>query len=203
MALMTPFVQTRLVDYFTRILEERTGTTISIGRVEFRPIESLILNDVFVQDCRQDTLVFCERLVMHVDSVSFVKRRFTITEATFERAKFNLWIERRKDGGESLTNVEQLINSFSPVEVDSVPKSSSGWNVNLTQVNLRDCRFRYIESDYEPTDYGINWTDVDCRHLNVRVSGVVFVGGVSVGFSVVRQETMYSSDNQKLLFPVT
>ena len=47
MALMTPFVQTRLVDYFTRILEERTGTTISIGRVEFRPIESLILNDVF------------------------------------------------------------------------------------------------------------------------------------------------------------
>lgn len=174
MALMTPFVQTRLVDYFTRILEERTGTTISIGRVEFRPIESLILNDVFVQDCRQDTLVFCERLVMHVDSVSFVKRRFTITEATFERAKFNLWIERRKDGGESLTNVEQLINSFSPVEVDSVPKSSSGWNVNLTQVNLRDCRFRYIESDYEPTDYGINWTDVDCRHLNVRVSGIDF-----------------------------
>ena len=60
MALMTPFVQTRLVDYFTRILEERTGTTISIGRVEFRPIESLILNDVFVRDCRQDTLVFCE-----------------------------------------------------------------------------------------------------------------------------------------------
>ena len=64
MALMTPFVQTRLVDYFTRILEERTGTTISIGRVEFRPIESLILNDVFVRDCRQDTLVFCERLVI-------------------------------------------------------------------------------------------------------------------------------------------
>ena len=113
MALMTPFVQTRLVDYFTRILEERTGTTISIGRVEFRPIESLILNDVFVRDCRQDTLVFCERLVMKVDSVSFVKRRFTITEAAFEKAKFNLWIERRQDGGESLTNVEQLINSFS------------------------------------------------------------------------------------------
>ena len=162
MALMTPFVQTRLVDYFTRILEERTGTTISIGRVEFRPIESLILNDVFVRDCRQDTLVFCERLVMKVDSVSFVKRRFTITEAAFEKAKFNLWIERRQDGGESLTNVEQLINSFSSSKADTVPQTSSGWNVNLTQVILKDCRFRYIESDYEPTDYGINWTDVEC-----------------------------------------
>ena len=174
MALMTPFVQTRLVDYFTRILEERTGTTISIGRVEFRPIESLILNDVFVRDCRQDTLVFCERLVMKVDSVSFVKRRFTITEAAFEKAKFNLWIERRQDGGESLTNVEQLINSFSSSKADTVPQTSSGWNVNLTQVILKDCRFRYIESDYEPIDYGINWTDVECRNLNVRIFGIDF-----------------------------
>ena len=58
-ALMTPYVQTKLVDYFTRILEDRTGTTITIGRVEFRPIESLILSDVFVKDCRQDTLMFC------------------------------------------------------------------------------------------------------------------------------------------------
>ena len=141
MALMTPFVQTRLVDYFTRILEERTGTTISIGRVEFRPIESLILNDVFVRDCRQDTLVFCERLMMKVDSVSFVKRRFTITEAAFEKAKFNVWIERRKDGGESLTNVERLINSFSFSKADSVPQTSSEWNVNLAQVILKECPF--------------------------------------------------------------
>lgn len=174
MALMTPFVQTRLVDYFTRILEERTGTTISIGRVEFRPIESLVLNDVFVQDCRKDTLIFCERLVMRVDSVSFVKRRFTITEATFENAKFNLWIERRQDGRESLTNVEQLINSFSSSKVDTEPTVSSEWNVNLTQVILKNCLFRYIENEYEPTDYGINWTDVECQDLNVRISGIDF-----------------------------
>ncbi len=55
-----------------------------------------------------------------------------------------------------------------------MPQTSSGWNVNLTQVVLKDCRFRYIESDYEPTDYGINWTDVECQNLNVRVSGIDF-----------------------------
>ena len=209
MALMTPFVQTRLVDYFTRILEERTGTTISIGRVEFRPIESLILNDVFVRDCRQDTLVFCEQLVMKVDSVSFVKRRFTITEAAFEKAKFNVWIERRKDGGKSLTNVERLINSFSFSKADTVPQTSSEWNVNLAQVILKDCRFRYIESDYEPTDYGVNWTDVECQNLNVRISGIDFsnkqyrakIGGLRFreksGFEITNMggEVVASDDN--------
>ena len=63
---------------------------------------------------------------------------------------------------------------FSSSKADTVPQTSSGWNVNLTQVILKDCRFRYIESDYEPIDYGINWTDVECRNLNVRIFGIDF-----------------------------
>ena len=211
-ALMTPFVQTRLVEYFTRILEERTGTTITIGRVEFRPIESLILGDVFVKDCRQDTLMFCERLVMRVDSVSFVKRKFTITEATFENATFNLWIERKQDGSESLTNVEQLINSLSASVKDTVPDTPLSWKVNLTRVSLFNSRFRYIESDYEPVDYGINWTDVDCRDLNVMISGIKFskegryeatVTGLNFkeksGFEVVNMGGKVVATNNRLL----
>lgn len=211
-ALMTPYVQTKLVDYFTRILEERTGTTITIGRVEFRPIESLILSDVFVKDCRQDTLMFCERLVMRVDSVSFVKRKFTITEATFENAVFNLWIERKQDGGESLTNVEELINSLSASVKDTVPSTSLGWKVNLTRVSLFNSRFRYIENDYEPVDYGINWTDVDCRELNVMISGIKFsksgryeatVSGLSFkeksGFEVTNMRGKMVATDDKLL----
>ncbi len=211
-ALMTPYVQTKLVDYFTRILEDRTGTTITIGRVEFRPIESLILSDVFVKDCRQDTLMFCERLVMRVDSVSFVKRKFTITEATFDNAVFNLWIERKKDGGESVTNVEELINSLSASMTDTVPASPLGWKVNLTRISLFNSRFRYIENDYEPVDYGINWTDVDCRDLNVMISGIRFskegryeatVTGLSFreksGFEVINMGGRVVATNNNLL----
>lgn len=208
LALMTPFIQTRLVKYFTGILEERTGTTITIGRVEFRPIESLILEDVFVKDCRNDTLLFCERLHLRVDSVSFVKRHFTITEAVFERATFNLWIERGKEGEESLTNVEQLIHSLSP-STASTSSSSSGWNVHLRRMALEDCQFRYIEQDYEPVDYGINWTDVDCRKLNLTISDIDFsnerykvnVSGLSFkeksGFEVLNMEAdvVVSSDH--------
>ena len=80
LAFMTPWVQTRVVEFFTRQIERQTGTEISIGRVNFRPIESLVLEDVLIKDARKDTLLFCKRLVTKVDSVSFVKRRFTVTE---------------------------------------------------------------------------------------------------------------------------
>lgn len=70
--------------------------------------------------------------------------------------------------------MEQLINSFSSSKVDTEPTVSSEWNVNLTQVILKNCLFRYIENEYEPTDYGINWTDVECQDLNVRISGIDF-----------------------------
>ena len=46
--------------------------------------------------------------------------------------------------------------------------------MNLTQVVLKIVVSGISRSDYEPTDYGINWTDVECQNLNVRVSGIDF-----------------------------
>lgn len=71
--------------------------------------------------------------------------------------------------------MERLINSFSfSKALIPCPQTSSEWNVNLAQVILKECRFRYIESDHEPIDYGINWTDVECQNLNVRIFGIDF-----------------------------
>lgn len=171
LALMTPFVQTRLVRYFTTLLEERTGTTITIGKVDFRPIESLILNDVYVKGFYNDTLLYCRQLEMRVDSVSFVKRSFTVTELNFKETLFNLWIRRDEQGG--VTNVEMLAESFSKLsDAGASSPSPVSWKVNLSKVSLKNCRFRYMENLYEPVDYGINWTDVDCRELNAVISGI-------------------------------
>ena len=176
---MTPWVQTRVVEFFTRQIERQTGTEISIGRVNFRPIESLVLEDVLIKDARKDTLLFCKRLVTKVDSVSFVKRRFTVTEMGFEKALFNLWVTRGKEGG--VTNIELwldvLSNARDTLSSSVTSASPLEWNVNLSKVYLKDCRFKYAEDEYEPEEYGINWTDVDCRKLDVVISDIDFSGG--------------------------
>lgn len=172
-ALMTPSVQTKVVKYFTRQLERKTGTEITIGKVNFRPIESLILEDVLVKDCSKDTLLFCKRLMTKVDSFSFAKQRFTITELIFDEAFFNVWIKRDSNGG--MTNVEMLFESML-TKTDTVSASDWSWDVDLSKIVLKDSRFNYVEDEYEPLEYGINWTDIACRELNVTISDIDFSG---------------------------
>ena len=175
LALMTPFVQTRLVTYFADLLGKRLGTEIVIGKVDFRPIESLVLSDVYVKGFANDTLLYCRRLTARVDSVSFVRRRATVTELDFDGAVFNLWVSR--DSAGSRTNVEMLLDPLSREGAGSSRPGSPGWRVSLERIRLRNSRFRYMEDQYEPVEYGINWTDVDCRGLDADISGISFDGG--------------------------
>ena len=172
---MTPFVQTRLVTYFADLLGKRLGTEIVIGKVDFRPIESLVLSDVYVKGFANDTLLYCRRLTARVDSVSFVRRRATVTELDFDGAVFNLWVSR--DSAGSRTNVEMLLDPLSREGAGSSRPGSPGWRVSLERIRLRNSRLRYMEDQYEPVEYGINWTDVDCRGLDADISGISFDGG--------------------------
>lgn len=188
--LHSPSIQTRLVKYFTDRIERTTGAKIQIGGVDFRPMASLVLNDVLLKDYRNDTLVYCRDFVVKIDSFNLFQRRFTVSEVIFENAYFNLWIERGQDA--AIMNIELFLSSLekgaSPTSSDkeASPMSSdkgseeSSWNVNFGRIGIRNSRFNYREAEYEAVNYGINWTDVVCHNLNVDISDIDFSGGRTV-----------------------
>ena len=87
------------------------------------------------------------------------------------QADFNLWISR---GEGSPTNIEMFLDSLqrvAPADTEGEGgEKQSGWLMGLKKVSLRDSRFTYREEEYEPVDYGVNWTDVECRDLNVDIT---------------------------------
>ena len=176
--LRNPEVQTRLVRYITERIEQETGAKIQIGGVDIRPMKSLVLEDVLLIDNRNDTLVYCKDFVVKIDSFRFWERRFTVQDVTFDKAYFNLWIERGEE--ESVMNIEIFLAALQKnVGEDSVVQEKSvPWRVDLKKIHIRDSRFKYRESEYEPLDYGINWTDVECRELNLDATEFDFPGGM-------------------------
>ena len=92
-----------------------------------------------------------------------------------KQADFNLWISR---GEGSPTNIEMFLDSLqrvAPADTEGVVgEKQSGWLMGLKKVSLRDSRFTYREEEYEPVDYGVNWTDVECRDLNVDITDFDF-----------------------------
>ena len=178
-SLHSSYVQTYLVRLFTDKIEQTTGVKIQIGGVDFRPMKSLILNDVLLKDYRNDTLLYCENFRVKIDSFRFSTQSFTVRDITFERAYFNLWIVRGEGEEEAKMNLDVFLNSLQKGS-EKHPETLSGssnWTVNLRKIQVRDSRVVYKENEYEPVDYGINWTDIECRQVNVDITEPDFSGG--------------------------
>lgn len=174
--LLSPSVQTVLVKYVTDRIERVTGVQVQIGGVDFRPINSLVLNDVLVRDFRNDTLLYCRDLRVKADSLSFANRMFNVREVVLDGATFNLWVQ----DSTNYTNIEILLDSLAKgsgaaQEVTGSKKEQEDWWFSLRKISLRNSRFTYREEIYEPIEYGVNWTDVDCRNLNVDITELNFM----------------------------
>lgn len=178
--LKSPYVQTRLVDYITRQVETETGVKIRVGGVDFRPMRSLVLNDVLLKDFKNDTLIYCRDLQVKADSFNWLNRSFTIREILFDRACFHLWISRGEEN--AATNIEMFLDSLQRQKDTETPQlvpleKERGWLIGLKKISVRNSHFTYREEAYEPIDYGVNWTDVECRDLNVDISDFNFTEG--------------------------
>lgn len=175
--LLTPYVQTSLVQYITSRVERETGVKIEVGGVDFRPIRSLVLKDVLLRDFKKDTLLYCEDLRVKADSFNFVRKSFTIREVVLNNTCFHLWISRASDG--SMTNLEMFLDSLqrTPVQQEESPETAgpeSNWLVGLKKISISNSHFTYQEEEHEPVDYGVNWTDIDCREWNVELTDFDF-----------------------------
>lgn len=173
----TPAVQTFLVGYFTKQLENATGVKMQIGGVDFRPMKSLVLKDMLLKDYRNDTLLYCRNLKVEIDSFRLASRSFTVQDVTLEGAYFNLWIVRGKE--EAVMNLDVFMEALQKGgrAGGGAGKQSMDWVVGLKRVRIRDSRFVYKEQAYEPLEYGINWTDVACCGVNADITGLDFSDG--------------------------
>lgn len=175
--LRTSYVQTSLVKYVTERIEATTGVKIQIEGVDFQPMKSLILNDVLLKDFKNDTLIYCREMKVKIDSFRLVDKSFTVREVLFDQACFHLWISRAEEN--AATNVEMFLDSLQKGQkisgMSGTLPEERGWLVDLKKVSIRNSHFTYQEEEYEPIEYGVNWTDVDCRELNVDISGFDFL----------------------------
>lgn len=171
-------MQTKLVAYVTYRIEQTTGVKIQIGGVDFRPVKSLVLNDVLVRDYRQDTLLYCRELGVKVDSFYFASQRFCVKDITLQDAYFNLWIVRGKE--KSVMNLDVFLDALQ--KSDGEKKLSPGrgkeraWITDLERIRIRNSRFVYKEDEYEAVDYGINWTDVECLGVDADITDLDLYG---------------------------
>ncbi|GHV68156.1 hypothetical protein FACS1894199_14980 [Bacteroidia bacterium] len=173
--LHTSKVQTYLVKYVTESIEQSTGAKIQIGSIDFRPIKSLVLNDVFVEDFQHDTLLFCKDVDVDITSLNLVTGQLSFSSVNLDRLTFNLWLKRGEEDTE--INVLLFLDTLLQHQRKKPTTDDKGWLLGIEKITVTNSRFTLTEYDYEAVEYGINWTDVQADDINLEVLSPTFVAG--------------------------
>ena len=211
--LQSPRVQTFVANKVTARLKESIPADIRIGKIHLRPFNTLVLEDVLILDGSPvipadstkvpvDTFFRAGSIIagFSVDGL-FTGEGFKVSQAKIRDAQMNLVLE---GGAINLTRVFGLVASEK-----KEPKPVSDKEIfSIRDIKIEDMGFRmlnfgpnakvaegaYLPSDMkgeEPKQIGIDWTDLEVNHINLRGKNLRMKGrtvtGTMLGMSFIER----------------
>lgn len=136
-ALQSKYVQTAVISKVTQSVSEKTGTQISIRRVNISFFRKIIVSDVYFADNQNDTLFFVNKVVVDIDSLSFKQRKITFGEILFKKPVINV------DKTDSAYNFDFLLDLLPSAKTEA---SNSAWAFNVKGLAIENGQVEYNEN---------------------------------------------------------
>ena len=160
-------------------LTDQWHTVVKVGGVDFSFFNSLILENVYVEDLNCDTLAYIERLDAKLSGINFKKHKITFSKVDFQKLVFNLDFDKS-----DTFNLDFIINYFDDGTIAT--DTSTGWKFNIKNVSLFNSRFSYINRHNPDTvklNCQVNWDSIIVRNINIEANNF-YVQNSSVFFAV-------------------
>jgi hypothetical protein len=150
-------------------LSKELDTKVEIGSVEIEFFKTIILNDIYVEDQQEDTLLYSKKLRVDISEFSIDDERIDIREIALVNTKAYMV----KHLGEKSFNYKFIIEAL--VKKDTTKKDSpGGWQVNFNDITLENVEFIYRNAHRDTSKKErINFNDIVARKVNAKISGIV------------------------------
>jgi hypothetical protein len=132
--IQTRYIQNFLIKEITSKISESIDADVSIGSVRFSFFSKVVLNDFYISDQKKDTLLYTQKLVAGVDSISFLRKDIHFKSIVLIRPKVH--VEKRSDNG---FNFSFLLGTDST-------RTRNVWNGNSSMVEIRNGEFFYTDT---------------------------------------------------------
>jgi len=172
LVLQSSAVQTYLARQLTGYLSDRTGTIISIGRVEITFFSDINLYDVYVEDQRNDTLLYIPEANAEINSFSLEDKNIDISKITISESAINIF--RNK---ENKLNFQFIIDSLMSKEEE--PEQQASWNFTVDELVIKNSRLSYKTFDSKPKDELINFKDIALTEFGVTLSDFYIIDSIT------------------------
>ncbi|WP_192822045.1 translocation/assembly module TamB [Rufibacter sp. LB8] len=140
LALQVPKVQ----DFATRkaegYLQDKLGTEVRIGkfRSDFR--KDILLDDVYLEDQKGDTLWYSEHLAVNLDILGLLKSKVALKSLELENATLNI----QRSLPDSTFNFDYILAAFATTPADTtVTDTTAGFNYDIGTIDLKNIYLTY------------------------------------------------------------
>ncbi|QMU27886.1 translocation/assembly module TamB domain-containing protein [Adhaeribacter radiodurans] len=174
LALRQPSIQTSVVQKASTFLSSKIGHQVTIGRVDIRFFNKVILEKVKVLDRKKEELFYIGEAEASLSGFSLSNyRKLTIEQlklvdphAAFIRYKtadsMNLSV--------FLASIKKLIKS------DTTKTAKAKFDFKINSLAIQNGHFRYENQKREPVTFGMDYQHLDIDSINVKISDIAFLG---------------------------
>jgi hypothetical protein len=132
--LQTSYFQRIIINKLTSNISESIDAKVSIGSVNIALFRKLVLNDVYISDQQKDTLLYAQKIIATIDSLSFKDKNIHIKSISLSNP--DLYVKRNSNGN---------FNFNFLFEADSTIKNGIKWNIHCSRVELKNGDFVYSD----------------------------------------------------------
>jgi len=157
-----PAVQTRLVNQISHFLEDKIHARIHVGSVSYHFFNQLNLNDLYLEDQHQDTLIFISKLGVDINGLSFSDNQYLFSDIQID----GLYGRFYKDTSNRF-NYSFLLAAL---RSDST-KQASPTEIRIGDISLTNSRIRYFKQNTVRKEFGMTYSDLDFSGINLEAYG--------------------------------
>ncbi len=151
-----PRIQTAITQKVTQNLSEKLGTTFRIEGVDIDFFKTIVLEGIYVEDQRKDTLLYAKKLRVNIGVLSLAGKTITANLIGLEGARVNIYKAR----GDTTFNYEFIPAAFASTDTTRQDTTSAGWGFDLLEVNLNDIRLSFRD-EVEGSDLRMALRELD------------------------------------------
>ncbi len=136
-----PAVQTKIVNYATTFVSNKTHTKVEIKNVSISFPKSVVLEGLYLEDLQKDTLIFTRKAVINIVLKDLLYNNICINN--FELNDLTLNLHNTKT--DSLFNYNFLITAFADTTVKVLDSTEIAvkWTFSIDEVSLKNALIRY------------------------------------------------------------
>jgi hypothetical protein len=163
--LLIPQLQTFVTGKATEILSKKTGTAITVGGVHISFPKTIRINDVYAEDTRQDTLLYCQELDINAALLPLLKKNLNITSLKLSGVRGYAY----RLMNDSAFNFSPIISALSSTQNQKPEKSEkSDWQLGFEEIVLENIILKF--SDYRDStflDLNLGILSIDANRTDI------------------------------------